>query len=356
MHSLSTEINRSLHYVVSETSTQMRESFLSGLDEDRISFIESDIKVYDIVHSPTTGTIYVRWGKTVSGYKWDGKKKTFTHLFTCTPTGKKIIQSLVLAPLHTNGTDQLYISVGFGEGTTKQVYRLGGREMEDKVLLTDTSYIDDRCYWWRLASDPHKQILLIHPWRTSVIYIHVEEQRHAKVDLNERVEWDSGRWIWKIELIGRNLLLGVLFKNKLYMFDLVVTQEGASIKSDTKWGPVKTTGGAFAAICHPMTDDEQQHEQLHLITAEFHWDDDDDDDDDDNYTVMREYRVGLFGVGDVTRGSSNQLNCSSQPTQSLRVRGKRLYPLCVIYEHTSCPVLIGHNDKDMFAIELDRNL
>ena len=67
--------------------------------------------------------------------------------------------------------------------------------MKDKVLLTDTSYIDDKGYWWRLGSDPHKQILLINPFFTSVIYIHVKEQKHAKVDLNETVEWD-----WQISL------------------------------------------------------------------------------------------------------------------------------------------------------------
>ena len=328
----------------------MRESYLSGLDEDRISIIESDIEVNHIVHSPITDTIYVRLRDIVSGYKWDVKKKTFTHLFTCTPTGDDIY-SLVLAPQHKNGTDQLYVSDGYGE-ETKQVYRLGGRKMKDKVLLTDTRYIDDKCYWWTLGSDPHKQILLINPLYTSVIYIHVKEQRHAKVDLNEVVEWDM-RWgrIWKIGLIGRNLLLGVLFEHKLYMFDLVVTQEGASIKSDTKWGPVETHFGVFAALCHPMNDGEQQHEQLHLITAEW------SSDDDDKYTILREYRVGLFGVGDVTRGSSNQLDCSSQPTQSLTVREKGLKPQCVIHEHTSCPVLIGRNNNHkMFAIELDKKL
>ena len=337
-----------MHCVVSEKSTKKHESFLSGLDEDRISSIESDIKVFDIVHSTTTDTIYVsHCDKTVSGYKWDGKKKTFTHLFTCTPTGDYIC-SLVLAPQHTNGTDQLYISVGVGEETTKQVYRLGGREMEDKVLLTDTSYIDDECSWWTLGSDPHKQILLINPFYTSVIYIHVNEQRHAKVDLNEVVEWDSNRRI-EIKLIGRNLLLGECYGDQLYMFELVVTQEGASINSDTKWGPVETFFGNFAVLCHPMTDDEQQHEQLHLITAEYKKNDD--------YTILRENRVALFGVGDVTHGSSNQLDCSSQPTQSLRVRGKRLLPQCVIHEQTSCPVLIGKtNNYKMFAIELDKKL
>ena len=302
--------------------------------------------MFDIVHSPTTGTIYVSNVGDVSGYKWDVKKKTFTHLFTCTPTGDYIL-SLVLAPLHTNGTDQLYISDGWGEETTKQVYRLGGREMEDKVLLTDTSYIDDECDWWTLGSDLHKQILLINPSFTSVIYIHVKEQRHAKVDLNEIVEWNWQISFEKIKLIGRNLLLGVLFESKLYMFDLVVTQDGASIKSDTKWGSVETMKGTFAALCHPMTDDEQQHKQLHLITAEW------SSDDDDKYTILREYRVGLFGVGDVTHGSSNQLDCSSQPTQSVRVQRNIMIPHCVIQYHTSCPVLIGRNNNNkMFAIEL----
>ena len=304
--------------------------------------------MWEIVHSPTTSTVYVSWFENVSGYKWDGKKKTFTHLFTCTPTGD-YIESLVLAPLHTNGTDQLYISVGVGEETKKQVYRLGGREMKDKVLLTDTSYIDDECNVWRLGSDPHKQILLINPYMTSVIYIHVKEQRHAKVDLNETVEWDWQISFEKIKLIRRNLLLGVCIEDKLYMFDLVVTQEGASIKSDTEWGPVETYCGIFAAVCNPMTDDEQQNEQLHLITAEYKKNDD--------YTVLREYRVGLFGVGDVTHGSSSQLDCSSQPTQSLTVREKVLLPDCVIQYHTSCPVLIGKTSEyKMFAIELGEKI
>ena len=314
------------------------------MDENRLSFIESDIIVCDIVHSPITGTVYVRSGdKTVSGYKWDVKKKTFIHLFTCKPTGN-YIRSLVLAPLHENSTDQLYISVGI-LFETKQVYRLGGKEMEDKVLLTDTSYIADKCWCWTLGSDLHKQILLIHPFRTSVIYIHVKEQRHAKVDLNEIAEWDSGRRIEKIKLIGRNLLLGECNEDQLYMFELVVTQKDASIKSDTKWGPVKTTDGTFASLCLPKTDGEQQNDQLHLITAECNRDDD--------YTVLREYRVGLFGVGDVTRGSSNQMCCS------FKVRGKLLFLHCVLHEQKSCPpVLIGRNFSNvvfkMLAIELDK--
>ena len=134
-----TEINDSLPYNVSEMSTQKLELFFCGLDEDRISIVESDFEVADIVHSTTTGTIYVKSKWTVSGYKWDEKKKEFTHLFTCKPTGD-LIDSLVLAPLHTNITDQLYISVGFRK-QTKHVHRLGGKQLENIVLLTDTSYI-----------------------------------------------------------------------------------------------------------------------------------------------------------------------------------------------------------------------
>ena len=93
---------------------------------------------------------------------------------------------------------------------------------------------------------------------TSVIYIHVNEQRHAKVDLNETVERDSERWVVKIELFGRNLLLGELLEDKLYTFDLTVTQDGASITSDTKWGPVGARGGTFAALYNLMTDDQGQ--------------------------------------------------------------------------------------------------
>ena len=107
-------------------------SFLGGLKENRISTIESDIEVKDIVHSPTTDTIYVSNVGDVSGYKWDVKKKTFTHLFTCKPTGS-YIRSLVLAPLHTNGTDQLSQPYRSSEITnTRRTPEEGNREINQK--------------------------------------------------------------------------------------------------------------------------------------------------------------------------------------------------------------------------------
>ena len=310
--------------------------------------IESDIRVIDTVHNLASGIIYARYWSTVSGYKWDGEKKTFTHLFSCTPTGATI-WSLVLAPLqHKTGTDQLYISVGGGVEDNNHVYRLGGKEMEEKELLADTSYITDKCVFWVLGSDTDKQILIIHPYETSVMYIHVKEQRHAKVQLDHTL-FNSETWINKIDLIGQNLLLGDWSGHKLYMFDLVVTKNGASIKSHSQWGPVHTQFGLFAAVLSPLSmsdDDHKQQKQLHLITAEVN-----ESESEKWCTVLHEYRVGLFG-SDVTSG---HYSLSTQPTQSVRVERKRLYPRCVINAHTSCPVLIGTDwhSNHMFAIELN---
>ena len=324
------------------SETEKHEPFLSGLNEDILSIIESDIKVDDIVQSTTTGTIYIRLRDIVSGYKWDGQKKTFTHQFTCKPTGADI-HSLVVAPPQTTDTDQLYISVGYGE-ETKQVYRLGGKRMKETVLLTDTSYIDDKCWCWTLGSDPQKQILLIHPRETAVIYIQVEEQRHAQVNLNE-IQIGRGRKVTKIALIGQNVMLGMYDIDKLCMFGLVVTQDGASIKSNTKWGPVETKKGRFAALCHPIT----EAEQLHLFTADHKW--------FNECTVLREYKVGVFAESDVTSANRKQLDASSQPTQSLTVKGKRLIPHCVIRDPSSRPVLIAETlEKKMSAMELGEKL
>ena len=217
--------------------------------------------------------------------------------------------------------------------------------MGKKVFLADTHHIPNECGWWMLGSEPREQILLVQPWKAPVLHILVKEQRHATVDL-AHTEVNSSRMIGKIELIGRILLLGSWDGSKMYMFDMVTTKDGACINSEIKWGPVRASEGRFATLCHPVTyNDQQQHKQLHVITAEH--------DDEKEYTVFREHIVGLFGVRDVTSGSSNQFIASSQSIQLLRVRGK-LLPHCVMHEHTSCPVLVARNflTGSLVAIEL----
>ena len=214
--------------------------------------------------------------------------------------------------------------------------------MDKKLVVTDRSYITDECWKWVLGSDANKQILLIHPLLSSVFYIFVKEQRHAKVNLDES-QWDSFREIWKIDLIGRNLLLGEYTEGKLHLWDLVVTKDGAFAKCDsTMCCSVDATNGRFAAFCHPMNDDEKQQKQLLLFTPEYSW--------KDKCTFIREHKMVLFG-NDVTSESDDS---SSEPAQSLRVKG-RLFPHCVIDAHTSCPVLIGRNRRfdTMFGMELN---
>ena len=280
-----------------------------------------------MVYSQSSGLIYATTLHSVSGFKWDEKNEIFNEQFenSVEDTTKLSIRSITLAPPDTSGGDQIYISVGC-KAETKYVYRVSGRELEKRVLLSDTRYIVDKCFWWVLASNTDRHILLIHPWSALFIYIHVKEQKHGKVDLNQ-LKFPVLRWLPRIELIGQLLILGDWAESKVYMCELTVTESDASIKSGSERGPIKSHNGQFAALSRVVGDED---EQFHLFTARY--------DRDKKCTNISEYKFNL-------RVSGSGLSQSPmQPIHTLKVEGE-LYPRCLVNVNSSSSVLmIGENN------------
>ena len=302
-------------------------SFLEGVNPDIVSLTETEEKVTDMVSSQSSGLIYVVYEFFVSAFKWDEKKKTFRKQFKISIEDKEI-SSITLAPPDTSGGDQIYVSVGF-QDETKYVYRVSGRELEKRVPLVDTSYIDDECFWWVLASNSDRHILLIHPTMTPFIYIHLKEQKHGKVDLNE-LNIPNSPWFERIELIGQ-LILGEYFY-KICMCELIVTEGDAFIKPGSERGPIESYRGHFAALSHAVGDED---EQLHLFTVRYK---------NRHCVDISEYKFSLS----VSGSEFNQLPI--QPIHTLRVKGK-LYPRCLVNVNSFYSVLIGFADN-ISAVEL----
>ena len=233
------------------------------MNPDTQSIIENE-EVMDMVYSQSSGLIYVVSYHFVSGFKWDWRSKTFKKQIgiSIEDTTELVIFSVTLAPQYTSGGDQIYISVSACIRETKNAYRLGGRELEKRVLLSDTSYINDECDHWILASNTDRHILLIHPYRTPFIYIHVKEQKHGKVDLNQ-LNIPNDKYLQRIEFIGQLLILGEWTENKVYMCELIVTESDAFIKPGSERGPIEFYRGHFAALSHVVGDED---EQVHLFT------------------------------------------------------------------------------------------
>ena len=252
----------------SDRSSEKAFSFLEGVNPDTLILTEIEKDASDMVYSQNSGLIYVVFHSLTSGFKWDENNKTFKKQFEISiqDTTHSFIWSITLAPPDTSGGEQIYISVGSGN-PMKEVYRLGGRKLEKRVLLSDTMYINDECLLWNLASNTDRHILLIHPLKTPFIYIHVKEQKHGKVDLNQldirkgRISTISGG---RIQLIGQLFILGDQSYNILCMYELIVTESDALIKSGNETVRVESDGGRFAALSHVVG---HQDEQVHLFTA-----------------------------------------------------------------------------------------
>ena len=185
--------------------------------------------------------------------------------------------------------------------------------------MADTSYIDDECEWRELASNTDRHILLIHPDETEIIYIHVKEQKHGKVDLNQ-LNIPNGAWLLRIDLIGQLLILGNWKNHKLYMCELIVTESDASIKLGCEREPIESRRGQVAAVSHCRGD-----EQLHLFAARR--------DVDTDCTEISEYKFNLS----VSSSDLNQL-----PMQTLEAK-ERFYPYCLLNLNSYSSVLIGRN-------------
>ena len=297
-------------------------SFLEGVNPDTVSHIQFEEYRCDVVYSQSSGLIYATSYQSVSGFKWDEKNKTFNKQFETSieDTTELCIMSITLAPLDTSGGDQIYISVGY-EKEMKEVYRVGGRELEKRVLLADTSYIDDECHWWILASNTDRHILLIYPYRTPFIYILVKEQKHGKVDLNQ-LNIPNGDWLERIELIGQLFILGEWKESQVSMCELIVTESDAFIKSRSERGPIESSCGHFAALSHVVGDED---EQLHLFTVSYG--------EDRSCTYISEYKFNISESG----SELNQL--PMQPIHTLRVKGE-LYPYYLINVNSDSSVLI----------------
>ena len=296
-------------------------SFLEGVNPDAVSPIEMREIVGNMVYSQNSGSFYMVHGYSFSGFKWEEIKKTFNKQFETSiqDTTDSGIFSITLAPPDTSGGDQIYVSVGYG-AEMKNVYRLGGRELEERVLLTDTSYIDDNCYSWVLASNTDRHILLIHPILTSFIYIHVKEEKHGKVDLNPlNIRTNS---LERIELIGQLLILGDYKNEEVCLCELIVTECDTFIKSGNETVRIESYCGHFAGLSHVVGDED---EQVHLFTATYKRPD---------CTEISEYKFSLS----VDDSDLNQL--STQPIHTLRMKGK-LYPRCLVNVNSYFSCLIG---------------
>ena len=307
------------------------------MNPNTVSLIETEEKVWDIVYSQSSGLIYGFCHKFLSGFKWDEMNKTFNKQFETSiqDTTDSSISSITLAPPDTSGGDQIYVSVGF-QNQVSNVYRLGGRELEKRVLLADTSYIDDKCWYWILASNSDRHILLINPDRTPFIYIHVKEQKHGKVNLNQ-LKFPVRTWLLRIELIGQLLILGEQKESKVYMCELIVTESDAFLKPGSNKGPILCSRGSFAVLSQIVGHED---EQLHVFTVRY---------DEDNYcTYISEYRLNTS----VSGSDLNQL--PSQPIHTLKVEGKfRTY--CFVNVNSYSSVLIGSNgfpSWELNAVEL----
>ena len=289
-----------------------------------------------MVYSEISGLIYVLSICYIYGFRWEEEKKTLIEQFVISINKLLDCSFITLGPQDTTGVDQIYISVGSGAKSTKNVYRLGGNELEERVLLPDTRYINDQCERWFLASNPHTHILLIHPPRTPFIYIHVEERKHAKVDLN-RLGIRNVIELRRIELIGQLLILGDWKENKLYMGELKVTENSAFIKTGSKRTNIKSCFGKFAALSHVLGDED---EELHLFTTKF--------DKDKDCTDISEYKFNLS----VDDSDLNQLS-----THALRVKGE-FYPYYLVNLNSCSPVLIGKHEHllvgRLSAVELTK--
>ena len=302
-------------------------SFLEGVNPDTVTHIERGEKVWDMVYSQSSGLIYVFYQCFIFGFKWNEKNKTFKKQFELSikDTTELRIYSITLAPQDKSGGDQIYVAVVWGIVTTN-VYRLGGRELEKRVLLADTSYIDDECYWWKLTSNTDRHILLINPESTPFIYILVKEQKHGKVDLNQ-LNIPNSVWLQRIELIDQLLILEELTESKVYMCELTVTECDAFINSGSERGPIKSYRGHFAALSHVVGDEDQQ---LHLFTVSYG--------KYKNCTDISEYKFNISVSG------SELKQLPMQPIHTLRVKGKfRLY--CLVNVNSHSVLMIGRNDK-----------
>ena len=305
-------------------------SFLEGVNPDAVSIIQAKENVFGMLYSQSSGLIYVVRRSFISGLKWDETKKTFHKQIQFSIKDKigSSIFSFTLAPQDTFGRDQIYVSMDC-DYQTKNVYRLGGPEFEKKVLLPETSYIENESIWWDLASNTDRHILLIYPTFSQFIYIHVEEQKHGKVDLNQ-LDITDEIFLLQFQLIGQLLILGDVWDDKISLCELIVTESDAFIKSGSERGPIESYKGFFAAVTHILGDED---EQLHLFTITH--------DKGKKGTHISEYNFNLAASG------SDLQQASTQAIQTLKVKGK-FHPYFLVNVNTSSPVLIGKN-KGLFS-------
>ena len=313
-------------------------SFLEGVNPDTVSLLETKERVANMLYSQSSGLIYVACHCfNIAGFKWEEKNETFKKQFEISikDTTYLSIYAITLAPQGTSGGDQIYVSVENRDGL-KNVYRLGGRELEKIALLPDTSYIDDECYMWLLASNIDRHILLIHPILNPFIYIHVKEQKHGKVDLNQ-LNFPVRTWLLRIELIGQLLILGDYENGDVGICELILTESDAFFISGSE---IESYDGSFAALSHVLGDED---EQLHLFKTKF--------DKDKDCTYISEYKFSLS----VSGSDRNQL--PMQPIRTLRVKGE-FCPYYLVNVNSCSPVLIGKNSAylhgNLTAIQLTK--
>ena len=138
-----------------------------------------DQPVHKVVYSEETKTIYVTDKKLILGYKWNEQAKSLESCFASSFLYE--IESFTIAPtlIFPNFADDFYLSVGLGEDKLKQVIKATGSPLVVDSTL-ETSYIDEKCYYWEVASDPERDILLIHPFFSSFIYVKVRGVQQIK--------------------------------------------------------------------------------------------------------------------------------------------------------------------------------
>ena len=213
--------------------------------------------VHRLIYCDETKTIYVTDKNVIVGYKWNSEKQpaTLETVFFSKFNGE--IQAFALAPKESESevTPSFYLSIGFGEELVdKSVIKVSGESLDKIDASLETCYIDEKCLYWELASNPKREILLIHPFFSSTIYIQVKNTPCGSVDLNQL---GIHKGISQMELANEMLILGNFMFSYVYTchFEMhkLHQSEEVTVSCTNPWGPVCAPSGAFGLVSIDVT-------------------------------------------------------------------------------------------------------
>ena len=218
-------------------------------------------KVESLVYSNVTKTIYVTDGTLIQGYTWDGEKLNMKKLGPMGVISKSgvVFHCLALGLSDSKTEDILYVSIVKKEGKEciKKVLRLSGSSLEKENALK-LDHIKDECLCWKIASNPSRKMLLVHPSLSCYIYVHSLGKLVETINLTES---NIAREISEFSLVGDKLIVGISWSQKVTAYDLVMDETQFGVDSSQKWGPIPSHWGFFGALRHiPNPND------IHIIT------------------------------------------------------------------------------------------